>query len=405
MRFIALFATLVAEAIVLRPAPFQLTDHFIFVTAGRLVLEGRSPYDPAAWADAAQRFDSPHIATMIATTGAVWSYPPWTAYLFAPFGALPPVAAAWAFHLSDLAVGIVGLALLARSFPWRHERTAALALALGAAFQPFVIGVRWGQFGGLLILGLALLIHGLGSSGRARVPALVTGALLLAAKPHVVTVLGVVVLAILISRRAWRDLVAIAAPLAVIGGVTTALYPEWTDIAGFGYRTRVEEFARYASTYSLAFDLSANAWPVVAGILIVLASGACAVAWLLAPSDFRLHAGLAGAATVSLTIVPYLYPYDHVTLLPALFLAVAVAQHASTGRVLQLGAAFAIGLLVPWAAFFVSSARPTQATSAWVPLLMSGLILASVILARTNRRPSLGEEAAQAAASATPRSA
>jgi len=255
---------LLAISPVLRPSPFLLSDHTIFVEAGRLVLAGRSPYDPLAWGEVAARTGSPFIAMLNATTG-VWPHPPWVAFAFVPFALLPLEAGPWALHAALLAAGLLGAVLLVERVRWTSTAQHALALVLAVSFQPLVIGFHWGQLGPFLLLGFALLVIGL---ERRSVWLLSAAALLLLLKPHVLVLLALLA-AVLVMGNARRAVLPLMAVLAVACGIPLLLFsPAWLAAATAGYAARIDAGAAYATTYALALDLWPAAWPPVAATLV-----------------------------------------------------------------------------------------------------------------------------------------
>ncbi len=137
-------------ALVLRLGSNDFHDYWL---AGRLVMEGRSPYDLGALRElAAQQ----HLSLQV---GGGYSYPLPFALVMVPFAALPFGAALVAFN--SLSLAVFGLAVAAWIL-WAHGRSPALgrrrlALALGAGLYPPVYGtVVNGQANLVLIPLLAL---------------------------------------------------------------------------------------------------------------------------------------------------------------------------------------------------------------------------------------------------------
>lgn len=381
--YVALALTLLAEGVILAPPPFALTDHLVLWYVGHLVLTGSSPYEPAVWVAAASRFDSPHFTELALAGGVgVWPYPPWTGFLFVPFGALPVEVGPWVLHLSYVIVGVAAGIILARQVPWPGPGAYAAALVLFAAFQPFVIAARWGQFTAFLLAGMALALHGRRSNS---VGLVVVGVLLLSLKPSVTALVGAAVVALLISDRAWRTLAATAAALALVVAVTWWRYPEWVATAATGATDRVAALGRFAGTLSLARGVAGEAWIVTAALLVLSAVAACALSVLRAPAATRSLALIAAAAVTTLVLVPYLLWYDHILLVPAIY----VALFAGYARIGALRGVYAATLVLvvtvgPWALYLVGIFRPTQALSGLVPLLFALLLLASTLGPRTS---------------------
>jgi len=382
-RIVAVVA-LAAIGLVLWPAPFALSDHRVFVEAGRLVLAGRSPYDGQVWTDIARDVGSPYIATLAETTG-VWPHPPWVAYAFVPFALLPRDIGPWALHLALLAAGLAAAVLLVEHVAWRSETVHALALAVALTFQPLVIGIRWGQLAPLLLLGFALLVVGL---ERRRAVPIVASALLLALKPHVVVILAFVSAA-LVARRAPRALVAAGAVLAVVCGTTLFVDGGWFDAATRGYASRIDALSAYATTYALAIDIAGAAWPVAATTLIAVAIVASVVAIRATRHERDDLWLLAVGATLSLVLVPYAWPTDQVLLLGVAVLALRAADRsAGPVRALHLGLTVVVMTALPWIVFLASAPRPTQALEAIVPIAAALLLAQS---ARLNASVSAGD--------------
>jgi hypothetical protein len=384
-------AALVAMAAVLWPTPFALSDHRVFVEAGRLVLSGRTPYDNATWIEVARAVGSPFIAMLAETTG-VWPHPPWVAYAFVPFAFLPGDLGVWALHAVLLAAGIVGAVLLVERGQWATPAARALALVVAITFEPLVIGIRWGQLAPLLLLGFALLVRGL--DRRAVLP-IVAGALLLALKPHVVVLLAVVG-AVMVARRVPRAAVTAAATLAIVCGIPALVDRGWLGAAAQGYGARIDGLGTYATTYALAIDVAGAAWPIVAAICIAIALAACAYA-VRRSADADILWPLAAAATLSLVLVPYEWPTDHVLLLAVGLLALRAADQAPRGvRAAHLGLVVLVLTATPWVLFILSAPRQTQALEALVPLLAALVLAQSARISaggaptRTSRPPRAG---------------
>jgi alpha-1,2-mannosyltransferase len=137
-------------ALVLRLGSNDFHDYWL---AGRLVLEGHSPYDVGALRELAAR---EHLSLQV---GGGYSYPLPFALVMVPFAALPFGAALVAFN--SLSLAAFGLAVAAWIL-WAHGRSPnlgrrRLALALGAGLYPPVYGtVVNGQANLILIPLLAL---------------------------------------------------------------------------------------------------------------------------------------------------------------------------------------------------------------------------------------------------------
>lgn len=242
----------------------SFNDFHDYWLAGKLVLQGQSPYDIHALRDLAR---TENLSFLV---GGGYSYPLPFAIFMVPFALLP-------FKLSlelfiGLSIAAFGLTV-ANWIGWAHgweSRLARrrLALALGAGLYPPIFGtVASGQANlilfPLMAAGLALTIAGQG--GRQRV-----GGVLLGLAAIVKLVPGVVVVSFIIGRR-WGAAVGtmvgafgalaiamLAAPRASEGGGLTALlepdaYFTNQSINGFVSRL-VNQSDRTAPLFARAFD-------------------------------------------------------------------------------------------------------------------------------------------------------
>jgi hypothetical protein len=378
--FVPVIVVLLAESPLLVPPPFKLTDHIVLWYVGNLIATGQSPYAAAAWTEAATRYGSPHIQEILAYGASVWPYPPWTGYLFVPFGLLPVEIGPWFLHAAYLGVGLAAAIALAMSFRWRAAPALATALVIFAIFQPFVIAARWGQFASFLLAGLVLVFAGLRS--RRPLP-IILGALLLATKPQLTLLLGLVVLGVLLTQRATRTIVATGAVLSAVAAVTWLRYPEWLEVATSGSAVRLDLIAIFGGTWSLALDVSRDLWlPIgVALVTVVLAAGVLAVRW--APPSHRLVTALSAALVVALAVVPLVHSYDHLLLAPALLTATfAWDRSAGASRSIHAIALLSVAVVLPWILYLIGIFRPTQAASGLVPVLFALLLLSSAALLR-----------------------
>jgi hypothetical protein len=111
-------------------APFDL---LVFLTAGRQVLHGYSPY--AA------------VTTAVFRSGHAFVYPYAVAWLFAPLSALPTHAAVLVYSALSVGAIVTGCHLLSD----RRSRAAILVLVCSTT----IVGLQMGTLNALLVLGLA----------------------------------------------------------------------------------------------------------------------------------------------------------------------------------------------------------------------------------------------------------
>lgn len=385
--YLVFAAVIFAERDFLWPS-VHLGDYFVFWYAGRLAATGRSPYDPAAWVEAAQSHEPdgiavnvvPRLLGLLGPDVSVWVYPPWTAYLLAPFGALPIELGLNALQLSLLVVGSASAIALARSLPWRSSTSFALALGLAAAFQPFALSIRTGHLDPILLLGIALV----GGSLRGGRPVRFTvGSLLLAMKPHVTALFGVAVAGVLLWRRAWRPIVLAGAALLLLAAAPFARHPEALSSLTAGAGRSLGLAGGFASTWALGQTLSSDAWLPIGAALVAGVCVACYLGVRLSPPEMRAPMFVAAALTASIAVLPYLATYDYLLLLPAAYVALLAADFAAPRlRVPHRFVVLAAAGFFPWAAYYLAFFSGQQWINAVIPLLFALLVLASGLLTR-----------------------
>ena len=390
MPYAALALALLVVLPVAWPVP-HLGDLFLLWGVGRMTLDGMSPYDRATWQAMTARYPSEVvdgavnvIPNMAQLPGVVWPYPPWTAYVFAPFAALPPAVGTTTLHLAYIGAGIAAAIVLARLVPGRASTLYALTLAAFGLFQPFAMDVRSGQFATFLLLGVALVTYGI---MRDRAGFVIAGALVLFLKPHLFSLFALVVLVILVRRGRWRTIAATAGILVLVAVATIARQPESLAAMFAGGTDRAGVPDRFATTWAVARALFPQGDVTGIGLLLagatVAAVAVVAVASSRSPARLRMPVLLSAALVASLAISPYVQAYDELVLLPAVFVAIAAVElpARASWRALQLTLAILIGVLYPWVAVVLQIATGTQASSGAIPLLFAILLASSVLAA------------------------
>ncbi|HYK97994.1 MAG TPA: glycosyltransferase family 87 protein, partial [Candidatus Acidoferrales bacterium] len=281
------------------------------------------------------------VGRNLAITQQVWLYPPQTAFLFAPFGALPLEIGIPLLHLFVLVSALVGIAAMGVLAGLRDTRLA-FALTLAVISQPFVISVRNGHPVGLLLIGGGLLLVGV--ADRRDLPTAI-GVALLSIKPQIV--LPILLFApayALIGRDPRRVLVMIVAGLAVT-------LPAWLVTPfplGAVAASSAERLAVDLSTLSaLSRDLGGG--DALTGTLMALTIVACALAAVWARVSRRVTVA-AGLFLLSLALVPYAHDYDMLLVLPGAFAALVVATRR-TERATSALVVFSL-VLAPWVLFY-----------------------------------------------------
>ncbi|MDP9321886.1 MAG: glycosyltransferase 87 family protein [Chloroflexota bacterium] len=351
-------------------------DFFQFWWAGHLIVTGRSPYDPDAWAAALAY--GPAAGAVAArcvvsdSAACSWIYPPWTAWLFVPTGALDPqtgIAIQRVTLVSALAVGGV---LWVRAARATGAAGASLLVAF-AASAPFVRDVVTGHFEGLLLIGLALVAIGLADR---RTWPVVAGAMLVALKPHLSFALVPLVVVWLVSTRAYRTLTVAAVALcalAVAGFTSDPL--AWPALIG---RTIAKQQVATGTTWGFAAAIGGAAAPAVAVVMVAAAAAAAFTSWRSSGVADRAGVLVGAGAALSLAVAPYAQSYDMVLLFPAVAIALATVRRAAAVT------AAAVVVAVTWLAYILELSGDPRAFAGALPTI------ALVLLAlRARRRPSV----------------
>jgi hypothetical protein len=280
-----------------------------------------------------------HLAWQVAhgLPEAFFPYPPGTAWLYAPFAALP-LGVGFALNGFLMLAAAAGAGVvLARTFGV-SDATGALATL---AFAPVTASVVLGQNGPLGLLLAALAIAGLATE-RPILTGLATG-LLLYKPTYAAPLLG-----LLLLRRRWSAL-AIAIAVGEVWYVvdTAAADGEWGWPAAWidgirGYL--VADFAGNAdkaiSIPGLVARLPVPEWlPVVAGALVVVAA---LPRLLRAP----IADAAVGACLVGVAVSPHAWGYDAALAVPALiWLLAGYGPWSAATRRRALVVAYALGPL------------------------------------------------------------
>lgn len=338
------------------------TDFSSFHAAGRLVLEGRDPFDQAAL------YRMEKSAFGGATPYYAFSYPP-VFLLPAAALAMLPYAMALALWLA-LTFGfyLAAMAVLQARFDAASDSERPLFLLVAAAFPGVFVNLSHGQNGflaaGLMTMGLALLDR------RPLAAGLCFG--LLAFKPQ----LGLLIPFALAAGGRWKSFAAAAATVAVFVLVSVMAFgaESWRgflsamtfsrqailDHDGVGYAKMISVFAAarlWHAPLGLAYGVQAIA--AVTVILLVMRL------WR-SSADIRLKGAALCLGTLLAT--PFALDYDLMLLAPALAL---VAAH---GRK-QGFAPFALSLLtLLWAMPLLN--RPVATVT---PILLAPLAILALL--------------------------
>lgn len=357
------------------PVAFPYGDHLIFWAAGHSIVAGGSPYERGPWVALAHSYPSPHLEFLTQSGDEIWLYPPWTAFLFVPFGVLPLDLGLWAVHTSYVAASIAATALLINMASWRTASGRTLAALLAITFQPLVIAARWGQFTSWTLLGVVLAIAAL---RRTNAGPLVVGAILAVAKPQYAALPGLAVAAILVRRRAWRALLVSAAALVAMAVVTLALEPHALAAIAAGAGQRAGAFDRFPTSWGFARLLAPEGWPLVLAVLLAIGVVASVVAVWSATREQRDEVLVCASLGLGVVLTPYALSYEHALLLPALVSATYAADRCSARARAAMLTALVLLCALAWGTFVFSTGAPLG----FVPVATVALFSAAHVAAR-----------------------
>ena len=350
-------------------------DFHCFWVAGRIVASGGDPYDAGQYVPAIATIP-PNESTALLRCGQRLSYPPWTAFALAPFGALslPNAAALWAsLTLMAAVIGIRWTWQLAG----RGRLSWPLVALLVVATEPFARAFAEGQFGTFvfaLTAGAALSLL----SNRDRAGGIYTATL--SVKPHIAVGFAAVALGLAILRRRWRFVGASGAVALGIVGLTQLLRPGWL-LEFFGGAIELSGSLRERATiWNLA-----GSWPPAVVVIALL----FAVVLVLIRTRSVADADILGLAVVfSLVITPYAWSHDYVVLAIPWSMIVG---HARALRPLPRYAltmsTVIVAVPVLWVLSDVAAARGTASLSVLVPMT-TAVLLALAIRLGSGRGPS-----------------
>ncbi len=336
----------------LREGTLAYDFHEAFLPAARAVLHGADPYR----------------ATTLATlhNGTAFVYPPLVAYLFAPLGLLPPLAAELAASALCLACALATLAVLGVR-DWRCYGASLL-------WAPVFFTVHLGALSTVLALGVAL-------AWRYRASSWVSGlavGLVIAMKLFLWPLL-----LWFVAARAWRAatiaagsaLAFVLVPWAAIGFAALTSYPQMLHVLS---ATEAPE----AYTISAAVVKLGGSWLLAQAAEVTVAL-TCTAAMVVAARAGRERAALSLALALALVASPivwlhyfalllvviplYVRRFHPVWLLPIALFVFPVTPGGASGFEVA-GALLAIGASVLLAA----GAREEGPRAGWSPSLRVG---------------------------------
>jgi hypothetical protein len=336
-------------------------DFIPFYLASRLVLAGRDPYDALTFRDAFLAVGSQGYAF-----GGPFSYPLPVALLVVPFALLPFSAAAPAWFVSQIALGIASLVALGRRLFKAHGgRNVVLLIGLTAAMPATLVSLWLGQPLGFALAVIAAVLVLL-IDGRPRAAG---GALALAVlKPQIFLLLVPVLL--FVSPARWRILQGLALGAVALLVPSLIVRPGWVGEWLHAATVVATKPVAHANTFG-PFPESA-AW--LGWVLLLLLVAVYVVWWRRVGASLPQLYG--AAVALSLAGAPYAWAwYDLVLAVPAAVVLASAPEPGPRRRLALIGLLLVLDV-IPWPLYIGSYRTGEDPFGALMPILMLFLIVA-----------------------------
>ena len=286
------------------------TDFSSFWMAGKLILQGKNPYDMAAWGEGFRQFELGFLLT------PVFLYPLPLALLLAPLGYLPFLSAyiVWVALTQLMIIASLALLLCLETNP--RKKLFFLPLVIGTIlFRPTILTLTQGQLSGLFLFVLVWIAF-LWQKRKWFWGGFLLG--LLALRPNLGFILIILVAVWLLLNKNWTALCgALVSGIFVL--ISGLIYnPAWViQYLHVGSNKLAETFGGSPTVWGMGALISHNHTTTtliigcLAGLLILFGFFR---AILHAHATLRPVSVLALAAGVTLLITPYTWTYDQLLL-------------------------------------------------------------------------------------------
>jgi hypothetical protein len=355
------------------------TDFSSFWMAGKLILQGKNPYDIVAWGEGFQRFELGFLLT------PVFLYPLPLALLMTPLSLMPFYSAyiIWV-ALTQLTI-IACLVILLTMENNLRRKFFFIPLFIGIMFfRPTILTLTQGQVSGLFLFVLVWIAF-LWQKRKWFWGGFLLG--LLALKPNLGIIIIVLVAIWLLLNKNWRALCGtlISGIIALIAGL---IYnPAWVvQYLHVGSNKLVETFGGSPTVWGLGALISHN--QITATLIIGSLAGLLVLfgffrVLLYSHATMRPVDVVALAVSVTLLVTPYTWTYDQLLLILPLTTAILAMDRMGARFMVTASVFLAIdGLAVILLIF--DTLKQVEIWNVLVPLAVFGLCL----LYLTRRIPS-----------------
>jgi hypothetical protein len=350
------------------------TDFSSFWMAGKLILQGKSPYDMAAWGAGFRQFELGFLLT------PVFLYPLPLALLLAPLGYLPFLSAyiVWV-ALTQLMI-IASLAILLSLETNPRAKLFFIPLVIGSIlFRPTILTLTQGQLSGLFLFALAWIAF-LWQKGKWFWGGCLLG--LLALRPNLGVILIILVGLWLLLNKNWTALCgALVSGIFVL--ISGLIYdPAWViQYLHVGSNKLAETFGGSPTVWGLGALISHNhttATLIIGGLAGLLILFGFLRSILPAHATLRPVSVLALAAAVTLLITPYTWTYDQLLLVLPLSTLILAMDRRGVRFPLTASVFLGIDVLVV-ALLFLDVMMQVEIWNVLIPLVVFGLCLWGLI--------------------------
>lgn len=272
-------------------------DYSAIWAGPHLLVTGRDPYDSATWLALNEELG-------VQPPGAVvYLYPGWVAVLLAPFGLLDLEVSALVWIALGVIVGSVGLFVLLGARARRHPLVHTILAFTLLGSESGIVAFYSGQIDFLIIGGLALMVAWLRTERL--VPAGIAAGVLLI-KPQLFVVAIPALARLALARGEQRFLWSFVATGAALAIVSTLVVPQWWGAWLTLVPTARAGDLRGATLLNGMRDIFG---PAGIALGLVMLAATLVAAFRFSP---RSRAALPVWLSVSMSMAPYMFVYDHV---------------------------------------------------------------------------------------------
>jgi hypothetical protein len=323
--------------------PYDFAEYW---SAGRLLLEGRNPYDPDLLAPLERSmYDSAHGDPLVRGKALMMWNPPWTLPLTLPFAALPWRLAQMLWLGLQLAAVLLSADLLWRTYNG-DDRQRWVAWLVALTFAPTLFLLLLGQISGLLLLGTAGFLYCI---VRDRPACAGCFAALTAIKPHLSPLFALIIPLDAIRHSSARKVILAGASVLLVFSIVPLAWNSrvWADYLEAIRRPpsdnfeTMRDFEHPTLGYWLRMQTPGQPF-AVQFIPLGLAVVGTLIWWRLRRQTWDWRQGTPWLVLLSTLTAAYgAWAFDLVLLLlPVIAIAVWLAQQTRRALALTLGGAY-----------------------------------------------------------------